>query len=70
MGGLTAFPRLGVSASPRKGTAVFWHNLESSGRSDMAMLHGACPVIMGSKWVANKWVREAANVFARPCNAK
>ena len=33
----------------------------------MAMLHGGCPVLLGSKWVANKWVREAANIFNRRC---
>ncbi|CAB4054112.1 P4HA [Lepeophtheirus salmonis] len=66
-GGNTAFPRLGVATSPRKGSAVFWHNIKRSGRSDMHMIHGACPVVMGSKWVANKWIREVANIFRRPC---
>ena len=66
-GGRTAFPRLGVAVPPKKGSAVFWYNLKRSGRSDMNMLHGACPVLLGSKWVANKWVREAANIYKRPC---
>ena len=66
-GGYTAFPRLGIAIPPSKGTAVFWYNIKRSGRSDMAMLHGGCPVLLGSKWVANKWVREAANIFNRRC---
>ena len=33
----------------------------------MAMLHGGCPVLLGRKLVANKWVREVANMFSRPC---
>ena len=33
----------------------------------MHMLHGGCPVLVGSKWVANKWVREWANAFKRKC---
>ena len=66
-GGYTAFPRLGIAVQPEKGSAVFWHNLRRSGRGDMAMLHGACPVLLGSKWVANKWVRETANMFHRKC---
>ena len=66
-GGFTAFPRLGVSVPPTKGSAVFWHNIRRSGRSDMTMLHSGCPVLLGSKWVANKWVREAANIFHRKC---
>ena len=66
-GGLTAFPRLGIAVSPQKGSAVFWYNLKKSGGSDMAMLHGGCPVVLGSKWVANKWIREYANMFHSPC---
>ncbi len=66
-GGLTAFPRLGVAVAPERNSGVFWHNLRASGRADMSMLHGGCPVLRGSKWVANKWVREGPNGFARPC---
>lgn len=66
-GGWTAFPRLGVAVAPSKGSAVFWYNMKKSGRSDMAMLHGGCPVMYGSKWVANKWIREVANMFHSPC---
>merc|ERR1719367_1872408 len=67
LGGWTAFPRLGVAVQPRKGSAVYWHNLKRSGRSDMHMLHGGCPVILGSKWVTNKWIREFANAFHNKC---
>ena len=28
VGGFTAFPKLGVAARPREGTAVFWYNLD------------------------------------------
>ena len=66
-GGYTAFPRLGVAVAPVKGSAVFWHNIKRSGRSDMTMLHSGCPVLLGSKWVANKWIREFANTFHRKC---
>jgi prolyl 4-hydroxylase len=44
-GGYTAFPRLGVFSPPEKGSALFWHNIKRSGWSDMAMLHGGCPVL-------------------------
>lgn len=30
--------------------------------------HAACPVIVGSKWVANKWIHESGNEFRRPCD--
>ena len=46
---------------------MLWHNLHEDGWSDMAMLHGGCPVLLGRKLVANKWIREVANIFTRPC---
>lgn len=27
----------------------------------------ACPVIVGSKWVSNKWIHERGQEFIRPC---
>ena len=46
---------------------MLWHNLHEDGWSDMAMLHGGCPVLLGRKIVANKWIREVANMFTRKC---
>ena len=69
-GGSTVFPRLGVGAQPSAGSAVFWHNIQRDGWSDMAMLHGGCPVILGRKVVANKWIREVANMERRRCGAQ
>ena len=28
----------------------------------------ACPVLIGNKWVANKWVHERGQEFRRPCS--
>ena len=67
VGGATAFPSLGVAARPRAGSMVFWHNLKQSGEREMMSLHGACPTALGIKWVSNKWIREGAQVFQRPC---
>ncbi|XP_055616104.1 prolyl 4-hydroxylase subunit alpha-1-like [Toxorhynchites rutilus septentrionalis] len=66
-GGATVFPRLGVGVFPKKGSAIFWYNLHHNGTGDDRTLHGACPVLQGSKWVANKWVREFHQEFLRPC---
>lgn len=27
----------------------------------------ACPVLVGNKWVANKWIHEGGQEFRRPC---
>ncbi|EGD81623.1 p4ha2 protein [Salpingoeca rosetta] len=65
-GGFTAFPRLGAAVQPGYGDAVFWYNLQPSGVGDPLTLHGACPVLRGSKWVANKWIHERGNVCRKP----
>eukprot|EP00096_Caligus_rogercresseyi_P014378 TRINITY_DN6888_c0_g1_i4.p1 TRINITY_DN6888_c0_g1~~TRINITY_DN6888_c0_g1_i4.p1 ORF type:complete len:543 (-),score=113.79 TRINITY_DN6888_c0_g1_i4:996-2501(-) len=66
-GGRTVFPRLGLGVEPTPGAAVFWYNLKKSGRADERTLHGACPILLGSKWVGNKWIREGGQIFVRPC---
>lgn len=49
-GGRTVFPRLGASVEPTAGSAVFWFNLLANGHPDTDTLHGACPVVYGTKW--------------------
>ena len=49
-GGRTVFPRIGAGVSPEMGSAVFWYNLHDSGDPDKLTLHGACPVLYGTKW--------------------
>lgn len=65
--GATIFPYLKLRLLPRKGAAAFWHNLKRSGDSEYAVRHAACPVLLGRKWVVNKWIREHGNEFRRPC---
>ena len=48
-GGGTAFSQGGVRISPKKGSAIFWHSLYSSGDADEMTWHGSCPVIFGEK---------------------
>ncbi|TRY58911.1 hypothetical protein DNTS_003118, partial [Danionella cerebrum] len=50
-----------------QGTAVFWYNLFRSGEGDYRTRHAACPVLVGSKWVSNKWIHERGQEFRRPC---
>ena len=32
-------------------------NLKTSGLKDPITAHGGCPVLVGSKWITNKWVK-------------
>lgn len=68
-GGATVFPSLGVRLTPKKGDAAFWWNLKTSGEGEKLTKHGGCPVLYGSKWIANKWFRSNSNMFRLPCPA-
>ena len=41
---------------PEKGDGIYWYNLLRSHMLDAHSGHGACPVILGEKWICNKWI--------------
>lgn len=49
-GGQTVFPFLNISIVPKKGSGVFWLNLNHDGTISNDVRHGSCPVLIGSKW--------------------
>ncbi|MBC7919080.1 MAG: 2OG-Fe(II) oxygenase [Rhodoferax sp.] len=57
-GGETMFPEVGISVTPKKGSAVYFEYCNSRGQIDPLSLHCGVPVVAGEKWIATKWMRE------------
>ncbi|XP_033213451.1 prolyl 4-hydroxylase subunit alpha-2 [Belonocnema kinseyi] len=66
-GGGTAFTELNFTLWPKKGSAAVWYNLKRNGEGDVLTKHAACPVLSGTKWIANKWLHEKGQELLRPC---
>ena len=41
---------------PKKGDVTIWYNLLRSNHIDMFSMHKACAVVLGQKWIGNKWI--------------
>jgi prolyl 4-hydroxylase len=57
-GGGTAFPNIGLEVFPKKGNALFFLNTDANHQPDQQTLHAGCPVVKGTKIIANKWLRQ------------
>jgi len=53
-GGGTSFPKLGLTVTALRGSAVYF----AYEGGDESSLHAGMPVIRGEKWIATKWLRE------------
>ena len=69
-GGHTVFPQAGISVKPVAGSALYWYNCGAQYNYDSRIFHLGCPVLYGSKWIANKWIKMLANYKDYPCLAK
>lgn len=58
-GGETIFPHVHLSVVPKKGSAIYFEYCNSLGQVDQKSLHGGKPVMLGEKWIATKWMRQA-----------
>ncbi|KAI4887264.1 hypothetical protein NFI96_021659 [Prochilodus magdalenae] len=67
-GGSTAFIYANFSVPVVENSALFWWNLHRNGQGNGDTLHAGCPVLIGDKWVANKWVHEYGQEFQRRCS--
>ena len=48
--------QLGVTIRPKKGRAVLWWNKAQDGEVDWRSRHVGCPVVVGEKWGAVRWM--------------
>ncbi|ROT78142.1 Prolyl 4-hydroxylase subunit alpha-2 [Penaeus vannamei] len=66
-GGRTVFPWVGAGVQPKRGSALLWFNMDRAGKPDSRLQHGACPVLLGDKWVINKWLYYTGQQKTLPC---
>jgi prolyl 4-hydroxylase len=57
-GGETVFPKLGISHRAAAGDALFFTNVDRSGRGDPLTMHAGSPPTSGEKWVFSQWIRD------------
>ena len=57
-GGETVFPNIGLDYRGRTGDALFFTNVDRSGRVDPMTLHAGTPPTSGEKWVLSQWIRD------------
>lgn len=59
-GGETSFPELNIKICPKKGNALFFSYCNDKTQTDKRTLHAGNPVIVGSKWISTKWLRQSS----------
>ena len=57
-GGQTHFPRVGLSHRGAAGSALFFANVDTSGRPDPSTLHAGLAPTSGEKWLLSQWIRD------------
>ena len=68
LGGGTVWPYAGISMFSDKGSALFWYNIFTDSDPDILTQHTACPVLLGNKWICNKWVGYNAQWNKHKCD--
>jgi len=58
-GGETYFEKSAARFRGRIGDALFFSNVDASGRPDPKSRHAGLPVVKGAKWIATRWLRAA-----------
>jgi prolyl 4-hydroxylase len=64
------FPNHEMLVEPTRGSAAFWMNVKLNGDLEKDSTHGGCPVLMGNKWILNKWIYQFDQWRNFPCDLK
>lgn len=56
----SACARRGVAVKARRGDALLFWSMDTSGKLDVKSTHAGCPVLSGVKWSATKWMHVGA----------
>ena len=48
-----------VKVKAKKGAAVLFYTLQPGMQLDSLAAHGSCPVLKGTKWISQQWIRES-----------
>lgn len=54
--GETIFPKVGYSFKGRRGSALFFANVDAAGEPERLSLHAGAPPTGGDKWIISQWI--------------
>ena len=55
---------------PERGSMAFWIDLSRDQQLLRDTTHGGCPILMGQKWILNKWINNFEQWKNYPCDIK
>ena len=61
---IQCFPQV----KPKRGAALLFYGLTPNAETDLLTVHGGCPVIKGTKIIAQQWIRQ--NPMYQPFEAR
>ena len=69
LGGGTAYMYANreMLVEPERGSMAFWFDLWTDQSLIRDSTHGGCPILMGNKWILNKWIYNFDQWHNYPC---
>ena len=67
---VTFFHYREMLVEPERGSMAFWIDLTRDQGLIRDTTHGGCPILMGQKWILNKWIYNFEQWKNYPCDIK